>query len=584
MSLSSAGASAYPVKELMALRDMPIDQLKQIASDPSNPLSTFAIAGILRKQNDAQLQQTAGIGSKPTVANQVLQQVGGPGLPNLQNPALNAPPPQAQPQTQAPQTLAEGGVAGLPVEDDMYNFAGGGIVAFAGKDGSYVLGDDQDWTDEYRQMRDQATQQQLSNKYGLAAQPTFSVNTPYDAALDYYKGLNNQSALTFDKGIPGVTSAISNLTDRKNAWLEGHKDPFTKEAPVGSKANPQNAFAAPSTTQADMSKVMGSATYNPDGSNNLSSSLLGVNNPNPVAAPNANPAAPAKDPFAIAPTRLPGIPKPPGMDVPEALTPELAQKQTAELQNLYGIDPDYFKKKSAANKETLDKEEATNRNLDEASIWMAAAKGIATPGRGRWVGATADAIQTPLKQYADDIKSIHKEQRTAADAAADAEYNLKIGNVKEAQNLIEKRNEAIDKAKNTNALIQSQNYSTQVNSATQLATNALTNSTMLQAKKLELDPERQGEFQQFSAWAKNQPKYQTKDSQGNQAFDLVKALSDYKEIAGKKSLSELYNDYSAKLKIAGQDPMPPSEWLQQMSLFSDGANANTGFKVIRSQG
>ena len=58
--------------------------------------------------------------------------------------------PQAQPQqglgalAQAPQQMQDDnqGVASLPVSDDMYqeqNYASGGIVAFAGPEGSYVI-------------------------------------------------------------------------------------------------------------------------------------------------------------------------------------------------------------------------------------------------------------------------------------------------------------------------------------------------------------------------------------------------------------------------------------------------------------
>ena len=54
----------------------------------------------------------------------------------------NQPQAQAQPQmmAMAPQQEmpADAGVAALPVDDSMYNMAGGGIVAFSGEDGSLV--------------------------------------------------------------------------------------------------------------------------------------------------------------------------------------------------------------------------------------------------------------------------------------------------------------------------------------------------------------------------------------------------------------------------------------------------------------
>jgi hypothetical protein len=57
--------------------------------------------------------------------------------------------------------------------------------------------------------------------------------SPYDAALSYY-------AKQLDTENPQVSEsypAFQTLTARRNAWLKGQKDPYTREAPLGSKTN-----------------------------------------------------------------------------------------------------------------------------------------------------------------------------------------------------------------------------------------------------------------------------------------------------------------------------------------------------------
>lgn len=57
-----------------------------------------------------------------------------------------------------------------------------------------------------------------------------SAETPYDAAINYYK---SQGYL----GYGGPTDPLHKLQQRRQAWVEGQKDPFTGDAPVGSKYN-----------------------------------------------------------------------------------------------------------------------------------------------------------------------------------------------------------------------------------------------------------------------------------------------------------------------------------------------------------
>jgi hypothetical protein len=138
------------------------------------------------------------------------------------------------------------GIADLPVDESMYqeqSFAGGGIVAFAGPQGSYVVGEDQDYTDDYRKLREYETQKALRKNYpGMAKLSEPTVRTPYDDALNYYRNLRNQNALAFDQN-PEINDAFRTIQKRRDAWMEGQSDPFTKEPPVGSKFNPTGVYS-----------------------------------------------------------------------------------------------------------------------------------------------------------------------------------------------------------------------------------------------------------------------------------------------------------------------------------------------------
>tara|TARA_R110002126_G_scaffold2102_3_gene12216 strand:- start:6860 stop:8305 length:1446 start_codon:yes stop_codon:yes gene_type:complete len=115
------------VKSLRMLPDLSNDQLKQIASNTNDPLSTFAIAVLNSKQISANSSQNA---NQPTIANQVLaKENASSGLASLTSP----PATMMASNMQAPTEPAQGGVSTLPIREDMFNeknYAGGGIVAF----------------------------------------------------------------------------------------------------------------------------------------------------------------------------------------------------------------------------------------------------------------------------------------------------------------------------------------------------------------------------------------------------------------------------------------------------------------------
>lgn len=139
------------VSQIAKLPHLSDEQLKNYINDKSNPLSPFALATLQSKAIARKKFGTPEV-PKQTVADQVEAEADAPlpsqqGLAGLQPqgaPMAPPPPQQVASLPQAPQGMAgggmvafdEGGVASLPLRDDMYNedsFAHGGIVGFANR-------------------------------------------------------------------------------------------------------------------------------------------------------------------------------------------------------------------------------------------------------------------------------------------------------------------------------------------------------------------------------------------------------------------------------------------------------------------
>lgn len=129
------------------LKDMPVQALQQYAngSNPSIP-PYLALAEIQRREKLKQQmanEQGAANAQMPSVKEQIEQKAGLMGLQQAQlqqqqqqmmqprpGPVpAGAPQPAAQPEAEEA-AMASGGIARIPVRDDMYRFADGGIIAF----------------------------------------------------------------------------------------------------------------------------------------------------------------------------------------------------------------------------------------------------------------------------------------------------------------------------------------------------------------------------------------------------------------------------------------------------------------------
>jgi hypothetical protein len=128
------------------LKDLPMQVLQQYANGMNPEVPPYLALGELQRREMSQKQaataQGAAQGPQPSVKEQVEQKAGLMALQQMQQQQMaqqmqqprgpmpvppGAPQPEAQPQ---PEMMARGGLAGIPVRRDMFEYAGGGIIAF----------------------------------------------------------------------------------------------------------------------------------------------------------------------------------------------------------------------------------------------------------------------------------------------------------------------------------------------------------------------------------------------------------------------------------------------------------------------
>ena len=128
------------------LKDLPMQVIQQYANGMNPEVPPYLALGELQRREISQKQmataQGAQQGQQPSIKEQVEQKAGLMALQQQQmqqaqqqqpSGPMPAPAgiPQPQMQPQAPQAMmARGGLAGIPVRRDMFEYAGGGIIAF----------------------------------------------------------------------------------------------------------------------------------------------------------------------------------------------------------------------------------------------------------------------------------------------------------------------------------------------------------------------------------------------------------------------------------------------------------------------
>lgn len=163
-----------------------------------------------------QAMQSMGIGALPQGAPQGMPQGAPQGMPQgapQQAPAQGAP----QQAPQAPQAMAEGGLAGLPVDPRMFEYGSGGVIAFANPEGKQDVEDPDAEEDDDEEDADV--------EVGAGAEA--SANYDPVAALEKLKP---QIAAAMKQGVRPVRSRAA-----IEAELDSKKDYGVDEGPIGQK-------------------------------------------------------------------------------------------------------------------------------------------------------------------------------------------------------------------------------------------------------------------------------------------------------------------------------------------------------------
>jgi hypothetical protein len=444
------------VSQIAKLPHLSDEQLKSYISDKSNPLSPFALATL---QSKAIARKKFGTPEAPkqTVADQVEAEADAPlGIAGLQG-QQPAPAPQAGPapipiqQPQAPQGMAgggmvafdEGGVASLPLRDDMYNedsFAHGGIVGFDGRNGSYV--EYQGLTQESFDKLSPEQQQMYTDAYRnkqIMGNASKALLTPANIVggieSNILRGVNN--LITPIGKAVGVTHPLTKdmpyysfgeMVPDMGTYPRAPKE-IRALLPTGTKPNarPQSTAVAPTAV--------------PTGA------VPETKAPAATAAPTANPATTGGVANLLRPQDTGLSPYTVEEYTPEKINAlpafDRAKYNEERKQMLIdaGVDPEFYTKQAAKNE--TEREALKGERTDAG--WSAALRaGLGMMGgksTNPWANISEGAT-AGLAQYGTDIKDIKSDEkllRAADDKLAEAQYLQGRGDAEGAMKAMKER-------------------------------------------------------------------------------------------------------------------------------------------------
>lgn len=137
------------------IKGYPLDLLKQYANGANPEIPPYIALGEIERQNKmherAAIQQQSAQGPQPSVKDQIEQKAGLMALQAQQqqqaqqqmaqqarSQPMPVPAGVPQPEQQAQENFADGGMAQLPIGSDFFQYGSGGIIAFAGTERSDV--------------------------------------------------------------------------------------------------------------------------------------------------------------------------------------------------------------------------------------------------------------------------------------------------------------------------------------------------------------------------------------------------------------------------------------------------------------
>lgn len=470
--------SADPtVGELVTKYGTDVNRLKMdTAAGKVNP--TNAVMAMMT------IQRIVAAGAKPPSGTTVAQDVGM--APPPQPMGMSAMVPQAAPQqapvgmayggqvaisnNQVPSPAMERGISGLPVPDNMFDYADGGMIAFAG--GGDV--------------------QRFQN------QGAVKVGQPNDLRL---AGFTWDQLPTEDSGMYGpMTRGIAEMFSRP-ANQRKKRDPNTGEYITYSEfieraAQPQRG-AMPQNMSPDMQKYLqqfergretmtappgadatGRPKIDPFANRTADQGQTQTNKEavkQAVATTGLSSTVPSLPPttsgqtgdFVVSPEeRARGLVSMAGLPKPEAITDEAALERIRTIEEKSGVDPKFFEKiqgriDTMREEAKTDKKEAANLRLLEAGLGiLGGSSPYAFVNIGKGASEAVKGFGQDLKDYQKARRELDKSEMELRSAEQTAARTKSAA----ALNMVERRQDKVDAAKTKEAEL----YSTAVNSFYQL--------------------------------------------------------------------------------------------------------------------
>ena len=353
------------------LRGVDDNALINYVQNPQGEVPSYLALSELQRRKDTRAKYQAEQAPESSVAEDLQQETmsGQSGLATL------AGQPQPQPQMQ----MADQGVAGLDT-GDMYqedSFAGGGIVAFAGPQGSYVV----------PSKTPQQYYQAIQGNKDIGKSFMFNkFETPYDEAIKYYSGLKQNSNDPETKR--QLDNAVQELQLQKYRFTRSKEDPTEKMMKTGLTGDASGKPISPPLTLKDLeNKIAGNNPPPQTPVDEVKRGATGQKQPNET--PVADNVDVTGDPFYF-----------------EERPENVAVAEKNRYKEMYGEDP--FTKRG---EERLSKMEARAKRMEDMAPGMA----MLEAGLGIAAGSSPFALQNIGQGALAGVKSYGEAQNKLAD-------------------------------------------------------------------------------------------------------------------------------------------------------------------------
>jgi hypothetical protein len=360
------------------LRGVPDDALIGYVQNPQGEVPSYLALSELQRRKDTRAKYQAEQAPETSVAEDLEQEAtqGQGGLAML----------AGQPQ----QDMAEQGVAGLPVDEGMYqeqNFVGGGIVAFEdggdvkrfqGLDGSYVV--PSKTPREYWQA--------IQGNKDLRKPFWYNqFETPYDEAIKFYQ--QEKTSATDPETKRQLDNALSELQMQKYKFARSKEDPTEKMMKTGMNDVDTGGkkLREPLTLKDLENKITGNNPPPPNPTEEVKEGATGQKQDEPIKTTES--VEVTGDPFYF-----------------EERPENVAEAQRQRFKDMYGEDP--FTKRG---EERLSKMEARAKRMEDMAPGMA----MLEAGLGIAAGSSPFALQNIGQGALAGVKSYGEAQNKLAD-------------------------------------------------------------------------------------------------------------------------------------------------------------------------